>query len=145
MDSLSSHVKDCPHRLCAKCGFTFIEKVEHNCIELLKNDRNDLKEKVEKQLEVINGLKEKDEKQLKFCIVFKRKYENQLEINNKQKEEISELKTKLETNEKLLQNKTNNTIADKEVPNNEYIYKSIENIYFGTFRTEMKSLEVYQD
>ena len=48
---LSSHVKDCPHRLCAKCGFTFIENIEHNCIELLKNDRNGLKEKLEKTIE----------------------------------------------------------------------------------------------
>ena len=142
---LSFHLKECPHRLCAKCGFGNITSVEHNCIDLLKNDRNDLKDKYEKQLEVIKELKEKDGNKLNLCIDLKRNYEKQLEIINRQKEEISGLKTKLETNEKLLQNKTNNTIADKEVPNNEYICNSIESIYFGTFKTRVGYFEVYQD
>ena len=128
---LSSHVRVCPHRLCSKCGFAFDEYIDHKCIELLKKDRNDLKEKLEKQLKVNEE--------------FKQKYENQLEINEKLKEENREMKTKLETNEKVVQNKTNNTIAVKEVPNNEYICDSIENIYFGVFKTTIRRFEIRQD
>ena len=131
MGLLSSHLKDCTHRLCSKCGFAFDENIEHKCIDLLKNDRNDLKEKLEKQLEVNNE--------------WKVKYEKQLEVNRRLKAENIEMKTKLKTNEKVVQNKTNNTIADKEVPNNVLICDSIENIYFGVFKTTVKRFEIHQD
>ena len=132
MESLSSHVKVCPHRICAKCDFAFDENVEHNCIELLKNERNELRERavLSSQLNTLHN----------------DKIEELLETNNKLENEIFELKTKLKSIEELLQNKTNNnTTVDREVANNEYICDSIENIYFGTYKTTLKSFEVYQD
>ena len=135
LESLLSHMKVCPHRFCSKCDFTFDEDIEHNsvnCIELLKNDRNDLKERYE------------------LCSQLITQYKNQIgfhtDINNKLEEENNELKSKLKSFEELLQNKTNNkTTVDREVANNEYICDSIENIYFGTFKTTIDSLEVHQD
>ena len=97
-------------------------------------------------MKVIKELKRKlSSNQINFYDYLKRNDEDHLKIINKLKEEISGLKTKLLTNEELPQNKTNKPIADKEVPNNEFICNSIESIYFGTFKTTLRCFEVYQD
>ena len=67
--SLEDHIKRCLRRLCNTCDLSFGRSVDHNCIELLKNDRNNFKEKYEKSLNAIkevalnlNEWKEKYEK-----------------------------------------------------------------------------------
>ena len=43
----SSHLRQCEHRLCKTCGFNVKGNVQHMpqiCIELLRRDRNQLKD-----------------------------------------------------------------------------------------------------
>ena len=142
LDSLSSHIEDCDHNSCTKCNFIFNKDIEHNCIELLMNDSREFEDKYDQQLEINDKLMEENQKQMNLNNSLKIKYENQLEVNNKLKEENFELKTKLESIEKVLQNKNNNP---NKLSNNEYICNSIENIYFGTYKTTVESFEMNQD
>ena len=59
---LSSHLKECQHKICKNCGFPFREHIEHipqKCIERLKNDKNESKKKLNEINEKFNELKEK--------------------------------------------------------------------------------------
>ena len=60
LESLSQHMTRCEYRFCKTCEFRPIgESDEHNCIEVLKNMNNELKEKYEKSL---NTIKESEDK-----------------------------------------------------------------------------------
>ncbi|CAG2112239.1 unnamed protein product [Medioppia subpectinata] len=48
LESLSAHHTQCEHRLCRACGLAAgVSADEHNCIELLVNDRKELKDRLE--------------------------------------------------------------------------------------------------
>ena len=62
---LSSHLKECEHRLCKTCGLTVGGNVEHNpriCIALLKTDRNELKNKFNELIQKDLKLNQKNRK-----------------------------------------------------------------------------------
>jgi hypothetical protein len=40
LGSLSKHLEECDYNLCISCGLKMGKKVEHNCIELLKKERD---------------------------------------------------------------------------------------------------------
>ena len=136
LESLSQHMTRCEYRFCKTCGFRPIgESDEHNCIEVLKNDRNEWKVKYEKSVNInkefedkinaeinrINGLhlqtikelNEKLEEELRQKNEWKVKYENEvkrIDICSKGKVKVSKdmnkLKKKLqELEEKNLKNK----------------------------------------
>ena len=44
---LSAHLKVCAHRLCGTCGVELGDPSQHNCVQLLKNIRNQLKNRIE--------------------------------------------------------------------------------------------------
>ena len=56
---LSDHLKTCEHRNCQTCGFTAGRADEHNCLELLKKDRDEWKLKYEKREQLIDELKKR--------------------------------------------------------------------------------------
>ena len=52
LESLSEHITQCVYRFCKMCGFKPKgETDDHNCIDVLKSESNDLKVKYEKSLD----------------------------------------------------------------------------------------------
>ena len=103
LESLSQHMTRCEYRFCKTCEFRPIgESDEHNCIEVLKNESNEWKEKYEKSLNTIKELEdklkaenirikelnEKLEEELRQKNEWKVKYENEvkrIDMDNEQK------------------------------------------------------------
>ena len=123
LSQLTSHVKDCPHRLCKTCGLTKQRNNDHNCIELLKNDRNCLqnksKELNEQNLRLILELKLSDAKQKQLSEEVKRLGDELSESNAK----IVKLEEEVHKKDCLLESLNKTT---------QLSFKT-ENILFGTF------------
>ena len=102
---LSQHVGRCWYGFCPKCQFRMNGPTEnHNCIELLKNDRTEWKEKYENSLNRINELEDKLEVETNQKEHFHSKHEKCLtiikELNNNFKKELckrTDLKRKYTT------------------------------------------------
>lgn len=56
-NSIIAHMKSCSHKLCVKCRLSSSD--DHNCFQLMINDRNDWKEKCRQKEEVIEELERK--------------------------------------------------------------------------------------
>ena len=59
LGSLSSHLSVCEYRLCTNCELTFGKLNEHNCLEALKKERNQMKDKINSLEEELKKSSEK--------------------------------------------------------------------------------------
>ena len=146
---LSSHLKNCEHRYCEKCGFTAGRPEDHNCVELLKNDRNEWKRKFGEIKDQKSKLEEEVQRNRCDLNRWKSMYEKSEQMNKELSEKVSKLnevieRTENEMNVKFNKLKENETKLRQEIDSKkEFIYRlteSLENreqsteyVLFGTF------------
>jgi hypothetical protein len=115
--SLSKHLEECNYNLCETCGLKMGKKYEHNCIELLKKERDYYKQ------QSFESKKEVEKYRAEFIVA-----KNQLRIKsmsfeeekNKLKEEISKSeKEKEELKAQIEKIKINNNVNDEVIVDSE--------------------------
>ena len=138
---LSSHLKESEHRLCKTCEHPVGEDVEHNpqkCIELLKNDGNESK----KKLNEINEINELNETNLKLNQTLnesKKKLKETNEKFNQLKEKCLKLEEKVKHLERLPPIPTTTSGLDGSIP--ELNLEAIE-MYLGPHRATFRKLSL---
>ena len=80
---ISSHLNKCEHRFCKICNILMTKVDEHNCFELMKNERNEWQLKYENSEQTVKELTQKLENQRKESIL-------ELQIKDKLIEKLSE-------------------------------------------------------
>ena len=133
--SLSSHLKECLHRICSKCGFTLGRVEDHNCVQLLISDNKRLKQELNQCLNQFSSLKEvknnnnelndkisKLESQLvkqktrkKQLNALELKYKSVSEINKQLENRLSKHQQMVENFEELTQNNSKLELEFKSI------------------------------
>ncbi|CAG2103268.1 unnamed protein product, partial [Medioppia subpectinata] len=142
LESLSTHLKTCQHKLCQTCGLSVgLVKDDHNCIEGLKTDRNEWQTKCnEKDREFDIKTKEMETKikELETKLEKCEKKSRHLEMKYKQsisgalhKELVQKCKD-LETSAK-----TSTVVAKQEIP----LAVIPKSLFFGKYETNVGSIE----
>ena len=95
-----THLKNCEHRFCKKCRFAAgLPENGHNCIELLKNDRNEWRQKFIDIKDQKSKLEEELQRNRSDLKRWKSMYEKSEQINKELSEKVSKLNEVIERNE----------------------------------------------
>ena len=62
---LSAHLKVCAHRLCGTCGVELGDPSQHNCVQLLNNIKNELKNRIETNEKAYKDQKTRSDNKIK--------------------------------------------------------------------------------
>ncbi|CAG2115049.1 unnamed protein product, partial [Medioppia subpectinata] len=137
LESLSTHLKTCQHKLCQTCGLSVgLVSDDHNCIEGLKRDRNEWTQRA-KEFEI--RLKESNEKTLNL----EKKYNSQQnEWQTKCNEWIERVK-QFETKTKEMDQKVKE--LETKLKKTEENLRNFEILYKQTDCLRLKWVQKYQD
>ncbi|CAG2104729.1 unnamed protein product [Medioppia subpectinata] len=106
LESLSTHLKTCQHKLCQTCGLS-VNPIsdDHNCIEDMKRDRNEWQKKcnewTQRAQELETEVKDFEEKSMDFELKYKTNTNKWQKKCNSLTQKTKELEIKLKVSEEM--------------------------------------------